>query len=174
MGRGRASALKVYAHTYKCQQTIKKKKYSRVIHQKKRLDPLMNEQNIVLQNIENCRSNCQKKLENPTFCRAIHQKQRLDPLMKEQKSVLQNIKNCGSNCQKKLEKSHFLPFCHFFTFFLAITNAIFNILQNGFLLVHQWVQALFLMYNTTIFEKKKFHMCVSKPCKSLVDPFPST
>ena len=59
MGRGRASALKVYAHTYKC-QTINFFKYSRAIHQKKRLDPLMNEQKSVWQNIENCESYGQK------------------------------------------------------------------------------------------------------------------
>ena len=46
MGRGRASALKVYAHAYKCQK-INLFKYSRVIHQKKRLEPLMNEQKSV-------------------------------------------------------------------------------------------------------------------------------
>ena len=55
MGRGRASALKNYALTYKCQKFIFFK-YSRVIHQKKRLEPLMNEQNI-----ENCGRNGQKK-----------------------------------------------------------------------------------------------------------------
>ena len=47
MGRGRASALKVYAHTYKCQKKFFFR-YSRFIHQKKRLEPLMNEQNSVL------------------------------------------------------------------------------------------------------------------------------
>ena len=52
MGRGRASALKNYALTYKCQKIIFFK-YSRVIHQKKRLEPLM-------QNIENCGSYGQK------------------------------------------------------------------------------------------------------------------
>ena len=52
MGRGRASALKGYAHRYKCQK-IDFLKYSRVIHQKKRLESLMNEQKSVLQNIEN-------------------------------------------------------------------------------------------------------------------------
>ena len=40
--------------------------------------------------------------------------------------------------------------------FLAITSAFFNILLNGFLLVHQWFQALLLMYKTTIFEKINF------------------
>ena len=46
IGRCRASALKNYAHTYKCQK-INFFEYSRVIHQKKRLEPLMNEQKSV-------------------------------------------------------------------------------------------------------------------------------
>ena len=53
MGRGRV--LKNYALKYKCQK-INFFKYSRVIHQKKRLKPLMNEEKSVLQNIENCGS----------------------------------------------------------------------------------------------------------------------
>ena len=55
MGRGRASALKNYAHTYKRKKNIFYK-YSRVIHEKKRLNPLMNKQKSVLQNIEKCES----------------------------------------------------------------------------------------------------------------------
>ena len=51
MGRGRASALKVYAHAYKCLK-INLFKYSRVIHQKKRLKSLMNKQKTVLQNFK--------------------------------------------------------------------------------------------------------------------------
>ena len=45
MGRGCASAIQVYAHTYKCQNIILFK-YSRVIHQKKHLEPQMNKQKI--------------------------------------------------------------------------------------------------------------------------------
>ena len=66
MGRGRASALKVNAHTYKCQK-INFFKYRRVLHQKKRLESLMNEQKSVLQNIENCRSNGKKNHEKSHF-----------------------------------------------------------------------------------------------------------
>ena len=94
IGRGRASALKVYAHTYQCQKIIFFK-YSRIIHQKKRLELLIN----------------------------------------EQKSVLQNIDNCGlmaKNYQKKGKMAE----SGIFQGFLAITSAIFNILLNGFLLVH--------------------------------------
>ena len=67
MWRGRASALKNYALTYKC-QNINFFKYSRIKHQKKRLEPLMNEQNSGMQNIENCGRNGQKTFKNPTFC----------------------------------------------------------------------------------------------------------
>ena len=51
MGRGRASALKVYAHTYKCQK-INFFKYISVIHQNKRLESLMNKQKSILKNAE--------------------------------------------------------------------------------------------------------------------------
>ena len=57
---------------------------------------------------------------------------------------------------QKLSKRVKMAESGIFKGFLAITSAIFNILQNGFLLVHQWFQALLLMYNTTIFEKINF------------------
>ena len=57
---------------------------------------------------------------------------------------------------KKLSKKAKMSESGIFKGFLAITYAIFNIMQNGFLLVHQWFQALLLMYNTTIFEKINF------------------
>ena len=67
---------------------------------------------------------------------------------------------------KKLSKKVKMAESGILKVFLAITSAIFNILQNGFSLVHQWFQALLLMYNTTIFEKNNF----SFPQKAYIKP----
>ena len=53
-------------------------------------------------------------------------------------------------------KIHLSTVWQFFTSFLAINPTFFYILQNGFLLNHQWLKALLLMYNTTIFEQIYF------------------
>ena len=52
---------------------------------------------------------------------------------------------------KKLSEKGKMAESGIFQGFLAITFAFFNILH-----VHQWFQALLLMYNTTIFEKINF------------------
>ena len=52
---------------------------------------------------------------------------------------------------KKLLKIAFWPKNGFLNGFLAITVKFFNIYQNGFMFDHQWLKALLLMHNTTIF-----------------------
>ena len=113
MGKGRASALKVYSHTYKCQSIFS---------------------NIVVLYIKRSAWNQWWTSKNP-FCKIL--------------------KNAEVRAKKpwKIPLSAILPF---FDSFLAITSVIFNILLNGFLLVHQWFQALLLMYNTTICKKNDF------------------
>ena len=73
--------------------------------------------------------------------------------MMNQISVSRNTNKCRSYGQKNLEKSHFLAILPFFDGFLAITPAFLNILRNRFLIHHQGLKALLLVYNTTIFEK---------------------
>ena len=48
---------------------------------------------------------------------------------------------------------YFSAVWQFFTSFLAINPKFCYILTNGFLLDHQGLNALLLMYNTTIFKK---------------------
>ena len=57
--------------------------------------------------------------------------------------------------KKNLVKLTFPLFGNFFYQFFGYKSEIFYILQNGFLLDHQWFKALLLMYNMTIFEEKK-------------------
>ena len=62
---------------------------------------------------------------------------------KSKNQFCKNIEKCGSNGHKTFKNSTFWHFALFDSFF-ALTSEIFNILLNGFLLVHQWFQALLL------------------------------
>ena len=54
---------------------------------------------------------------------------------------------------QKLSKKGKMAESGTFQGFLAITSEFLNILQNGFLLVHQWFQALLLMHNKKAYNK---------------------
>ena len=55
---------------------------------------------------------------------------------------------------KKHSKNSFLRCLAIFDQFFGYKSDIFCILQDGFLLDHQWFKALLLMYNMTKFDKK--------------------